>query len=421
MNNRAERRRRQRELEKKTKEELNRMKKLCGRNEKTEAVEWALNLKPQEQKHLNLMMTENSKNDVNVYLEAYTMALRINLNDNEELINKINDDVSEEGYKVKEYRDNGGNYIMALKNNKEAVIKDYENGIASNIKESEVIKDLAVNYKATVNAIKLIIKDYKKSKVKECKSNTCPFQKNNKCTNEVVLAGKDECYQFNANDNVKIIKDGTTTKKDKIFKLLDFERVVFEKSINIHKKKNNIKSKWRIVKIGDVCKTASGGTPLSTIEEYYKDGDIPWINSGEIRNGIINSNNKFITQSGLENSSAKIFPVDTVLVAMYGATAGQVGILTYEAATNQAVCGILPSDNVLPKYLYYYLKTQLNSFLLLRNGVARLNISQGIIKDFSIPLPPKDIQRSIIKELEMLDENNNKKLDEINTLKKSFF
>lgn len=231
-------------------------------------------------------------------------------------------------------------------------------------------------------------------------------------------------YIYNAFLNNKVNIDKDISKNIDIVntrQLLDFERVVFEKSINIHKKKNNIKSKWRIVKIGDVCKTASGGTPLSTIEEYYKDGDIPWINSGEIRNGIINSNNKFITQSGLENSSAKIFPVDTVLVAMYGATAGQVGILTYEAATNQAVCGILPSDNVLPKYLYYYLKTQLNSFLLLRNGVARLNISQGIIKDFSIPLPPKDIQRSIIKELEMLDENNNKKLDEINTLKKSFF
>ena len=220
MSDRPEKRRRQRKLEKVTRKELNTMKKLCGRNEKTEAVEWALNLKPKEQKHLNLMMTENSKNDVNVYLEAYTMSLRINLNDNEELINKINDDVSEEGYKVKEYRDNGGNYIMALKNNKEAIIKDYEKGIASNIKESEVIKDLAVNYKATVNAIKLIIKDYKKSKVKECKSNTCPFQKNNKCTNEVILAGKDECYQFNANDNIKIIKDGTTTKKDKIFKFI---------------------------------------------------------------------------------------------------------------------------------------------------------------------------------------------------------
>lgn len=162
--NRSERRRQQRELEKKTKSELNVMKRLCGRSEKTNALDWALNLNSKEQEYLNFMMTENSKYDIQIYIDAYEMALRCNLNDDTEIINKINRDVEKESYKVKEYRDNGGDYIMALKNNKEAIIKDYEKGIANNIKEKDLIKDLAVNYKATQNAIRLIVKDYKKSK-----------------------------------------------------------------------------------------------------------------------------------------------------------------------------------------------------------------------------------------------------------------
>src|SRR5574344_1749017 len=197
------------------------MKRLCGRSEKTDAIDWALNLKTKEQEYLNFMMKEKSKHDIQVYIDAYSMALRINLDDDTEVINKINRDVEKEGYKVKEYRDNGGDYIMSLKNNKEQIIKDYEKGLANNIKEKDLIKDLAVNYKATVNAIKLIIKEYKKRKVKECNSNTCPFQKNNKCTNEVVLTSKGECHQLNVND-VKVTKDTEiVTKKEKIFKFIE--------------------------------------------------------------------------------------------------------------------------------------------------------------------------------------------------------
>lgn len=220
--NRAERRRQQRNAEKKTKDKLSTMKKLCRRSEKTNAVEWALHLKTKEQEYLNFMMTQNSKHNVQVYIDAYGIALRSNLDDDTELINKINRDVEKEGYKVKEYRDNGGDYIMSLKNNKEQIIKDYEKGIAENIKESELIKDLAVNYKTTVNAIKLIIRDYKKElKVKECNSNTCPFQKHNKCTNEVVLTNKGECHQLNVND-VKVTKDTEiVTKREKIFKYIE--------------------------------------------------------------------------------------------------------------------------------------------------------------------------------------------------------
>ena len=108
-----------------------------------------------------------------------------------------------------------------------------------------------------------------------------------------------------------------------------------------------------MVQLDSICQTTSGGTPNSSTKEYYENGTINWLKSGEVSQGLIYSAEQKITELGLKNSSAKIFPVDTVLVAMYGATAGQVGLLKIESATNQAICGILPSDRIIPKFLFY--------------------------------------------------------------------
>lgn len=110
---------------------------------------------------------------------------------------------------------------------------------------------------------------------------------------------------------------------------------------------------WRMKRLGDVCKTGAGGTPLTSKREYYENGTIPWLQSGEVNQGEIFAAKNFITPLGLENSSAKLFPKNTVLIAMYGANAGEAGILRFEASTNQAVCGIYPSDYFEPKFLYY--------------------------------------------------------------------
>lgn len=199
--------------------------------------------------------------------------------------------------------------------------------------------------------------------------------------------------------------------------MMTFGRSDFEKNISLAvKKKIKIESKWDIVKIKDVFETASGGTPLSGTPEYYENGDIFWVNSGEVRQGVIKDSKNRITTLGVQNSSAKIFPENTVLVAMYGATAGQVGILATEAATNQAICGILPNKNNNSLYLFFYLKTQLDNFLILRSGVARLNISQDIIRDFKIPLPPKEIQEKIVIEIEDLEKQENKAKEEMEIL-----
>lgn len=158
--------------------------------------------------------------------------------------------------------------------------------------------------------------------------------------------------------------------------------------------------KWDIVKVGDICETTSGGTPLKSREDFYYPQEIPWINSGEVRNGEIYQANKYISRVGLEKSSAKIVPANSVLVAMYGATAGQVGLLKIEASTNQAICSILPNERFNPKFLYYVLSSKTNDLIEMSVGGAQPNISQGIIKNIEIPLPPLDVQEEIVKELD---------------------
>ena len=162
-----------------------------------------------------------------------------------------------------------------------------------------------------------------------------------------------------------------------------------------------VKKGWPWKPLGEVCKTGSGGTPLSSRKEYYEGGNIPWLVSGEVAQGNVRAAKNFITKAGLENSAARIFPKDTVLVAMYGATAGQVGILRFEAATNQAVCGILPNDKFVPEFLFYFLLAKKDELIAQATGNAQPNISQVKIKNTEVPVPPLAEQQRIVG---LLDE-----------------
>lgn len=171
--------------------------------------------------------------------------------------------------------------------------------------------------------------------------------------------------------------------------------------IGDHYKNYNIfNAAFPMVRLDRICKITSGGTPNSSIKEYYQDGTINWLKSSEVRQGLIYSTEQKITELGLKNSSAKIFPVDTVLVAMYGATAGQVSLLKVESATNQAICGILPSDRIIPKFLFYLLKWKKDYLVKLSTEGVRPNISQRIIRELQIPLPALFIQEEIVAELD---------------------
>ena len=169
---------------------------------------------------------------------------------------------------------------------------------------------------------------------------------------------------------------------------------------------------WQIVELGEICETTSGGTPLKSKDEYYENGTIPWLRSGEVSQGKVYKSELFITEQGLKNSSAKLFPKNTALVAMYGATAGQVGLLKFESTTNQAICGILPNDKFMPEFLYQILKSQKDIMIRLAGGGAQPNISQTIIKKLKIPLPPLEVQKQIVAEI----DSEQKAVDECKNL-----
>ena len=157
---------------------------------------------------------------------------------------------------------------------------------------------------------------------------------------------------------------------------------------------------WPMVELGEVCETTSGGTPLRNNKEFYENGNIPWLKSGEVSQGLIYHSEELITEKGLKNSSAKILPINSVLIAMYGATAGQVGLLKFEAATNQAICAVFPTQKFVPEFMYLILKSQTENLIKLSVGGAQPNLSQKIIQGIKIPLPPLLVQQEIVAEIE---------------------
>ncbi|MCT7966441.1 restriction endonuclease subunit S [Laspinema sp. D1] len=149
------------------------------------------------------------------------------------------------------------------------------------------------------------------------------------------------------------------------------------------------------VRLEEICQTTSGGTPSRSIASYY-DGTIPWVKSGELNDCLIYDTEEKITEQAIKNSSAKIFKPETLLIALYGATIGKLGILKISAATNQAVCAIFNTKYVDRDYLYFYLLTRRKNLIELSSGGAQPNISQEIIRRLKIPLPPLEEQKRIV-------------------------
>ncbi len=160
---------------------------------------------------------------------------------------------------------------------------------------------------------------------------------------------------------------------------------------------------WKTEPLGNIAFMTSGGTPSKKNLEYYTNGTIPWVRSGELENRAIRNTEIKITQAGLNESSAKIFPKGTLLIALYGATIGKLAYLDIDACTNQAVCGIFKNDKVMLKYLYYYLLFQRPNLVKQGIGGAQPNISQAILKKLVVSYPVDKVeQMRIVARIEEL-------------------
>lgn len=158
---------------------------------------------------------------------------------------------------------------------------------------------------------------------------------------------------------------------------------------------------WCKCNLKEIFSTASGGTPSRKEASYYN-GQIPWLKSGELNDNIIKKAEEFITKEGLDNSSAKIFPKGSILLALYGATVGKIGKLDFESATNQAICCIYPSKFFNMNLLFYYLLFKKKFLINQGKGGAQPNISQDIVKNLELFLPPLDEQKRIVEKIEEL-------------------
>ena len=159
-----------------------------------------------------------------------------------------------------------------------------------------------------------------------------------------------------------------------------------------------------LIELSKVSKIVTGGTPSTANNEYWENGDIPWLQSGCCQNCYVTEASKYITKSGYDNSVTKMMPANTILIALTGATAGKIGYLTFEACGNQSITGITPDESkLLPKFLYYFLIARRDKTVSDCTGGAQPHISQEYVKHIMINLPAISEQREIVKILDSLN------------------
>lgn len=181
---------------------------------------------------------------------------------------------------------------------------------------------------------------------------------------------------------------------------------------------------YQYASLGSLSEVKSGGTPNRDKHEYWDYGNIPWIKTTELKNSIICGSEEHITEEGLKNSSAKIVPKNTILIAMYGQgkTRGMTGLLAMQAATNQACACVLPNKQINQKYLWEFLKLNYDKLRNMAKGGNQPNLNLQQIKDFQILWPPIELQNQFADFVEKVEQNKSKvknSLDKLITLKKA--
>ena len=183
----------------------------------------------------------------------------------------------------------------------------------------------------------------------------------------------------------------------------------------------DIPDSWEWSRLGFIGDWGAGSTPKRGEPKYYLNGTIPWLKTGDLNNGYINEVPEFITEIALKETSVRLNPIGSVLIAMYGATIGKVGILNIKATTNQACCACLPFNGIYNEFLFYYLMSQNKNFNKMGEGGAQPNISRTKIINYLFPIPSLNEQERIvdkIKEILPLIEEygiNEEKLNKLNS------
>ncbi len=199
----------------------------------------------------------------------------------------------------------------------------------------------------------------------------------------------EELYRQIQAEKQKLIKEGRIKKEKPLSEIAEDE------------KSFDIPESWKWVRAGNVGSWSAGATPSRTIPEYYN-GNIPWLKTGDLNDGYISEIPETISALALEKTSVRLNPIGSVLMAMYGATIGKLGILQIEATTNQACCACIAYNGIYNQYLFYFLMAMRTAFIKMGEGGAQPNISKEKIVNSIIPLPPLAEQKRIVAKLEEL-------------------
>lgn len=171
---------------------------------------------------------------------------------------------------------------------------------------------------------------------------------------------------------------------------------------------------WEVIKVKDFCdEMKSGGTPSRDNLNYWNSNDIPWLKTGEVSNNVVFDAEEYISKEGYKNSSAKLIPTESVLMAMYGATAGQLSYLKKEVSTNQACCAMICYEKERSAFLYYALLNQQKQIETLAIGGAQPNLSKQIIEAINLILPTNLKEVSFLKFANIIDLKAYKTLENI--------
>ncbi|WP_148571762.1 restriction endonuclease subunit S [Aliarcobacter cryaerophilus] len=209
------------------------------------------------------------------------------------------------------------------------------------------------------------------------------------------------------------------TKKEEL--LSSYKKGVMQKIFNqeIRFKADDGRAfcEWDEKKLGDLTKIVVGGTPSTTNDEYWTNGTVNWLSSGDINNGIIKKSSKMITELGLLKSSAKLMPKDTVVLAITGATLGRIGYLDIETSGNQSVAGMIPNSKFEAKFLFYTLQKNTNTILSMAGGAAQAGINKATIESLEFSFPCLEEQTKIANFLSSIDSKIEQVQQHLNSTK----
>ena len=192
-----------------------------------------------------------------------------------------------------------------------------------------------------------------------------------------------------------------TQHKKRLLKSKEIKREKDLPIISDEEKPYDVPENWAWERVGNVGSWSAGATPSRTNPEYYG-GSVPWLKTGDLTDGYVSEVPEYISELALQKTSVRLNPTGSVLMAMYGATIGKLGILEVPMTTNQACCACIPFDGLYNKYLFYFLMGNRKNFIKMGEGGAQPNISKDKIVNYPIAIPPLAEQKRIVAKIEEL-------------------